>query len=175
MIRNRLQPKFTAKSVANEMLCWKPMYWPALTGWASILISTIFSHMLLKIIFYCIADQPFSTVAVLDVEVQILSWVSPTFQTRNSGVNMQLYEHWAQKKIPLTSESYGKYLSPDLFKMWWYDWKKICTQEFWYILWFLSGFDIQLEQPKNENLVCKNWFKTSSLQDRTIHTCTNNR
>ena len=42
VILNRLQPKFAAKSVANELLCLKAMQWPALTGRASIFDLKIF-------------------------------------------------------------------------------------------------------------------------------------
>ena len=44
MIPNRLQAKFAAKSVANEMWCLKAMHWlsPALTGQASIFYLKIF-------------------------------------------------------------------------------------------------------------------------------------
>ena len=42
VLLNRSQPKFAVKSVANEMLCLKAMYCPALTGRASILDLKIF-------------------------------------------------------------------------------------------------------------------------------------
>ena len=44
MILNRSQSKFAVKSVANEMWCLKAIWWPALTGRASIFDLKIFEQ-----------------------------------------------------------------------------------------------------------------------------------
>ena len=43
--------------------------------------------------------------------------------------------------------------------------QKVCCQEFWLIL---SGLDIKLEQPCNDNLAGKNWFKAAK-DDRLLN------
>ena len=90
MILKRLQPKFAVKSVPNEMLCLKAMWWPALTGQAFIFNLKIFEQFVF-VHNHLFCYQPTIHNSILKI--------CPKFQVLSSHffkVNELLDEQWAK-------------------------------------------------------------------------------
>ena len=121
VILNRLQPKFAAKLVANEMQCLKAMWWPALTGWASIFNLKIFwaicNHLL------CYWPTIHDSISKICPKFQV---ISSHFFKVDELLNELFDEHWA--KI-VQSEIFSTPIYVECNKM---CQSQVCIQEFWY-------------------------------------------
>ena len=129
MFLNWLLSKFAAKLVENEMQCLKVMYWPALTGKASIFNLDLLCY--------------WPTIH------HLTSKICPKFQVLSSHAFEVDELHDEQWSKIVESQNISTPIYVECSKMYW---SKVCVQDFWY---FVPGLDIQPEQSENDNPACK--------------------
>ena len=152
-ILNRSHSKFAAKSITNEIWCLKAIWWPMLTGWASIFDLRIFGQSAFaNIHLLCYWPTVHNSISKICPKFQVIS--SHFFQ-----VDELLDEHWAKIvqnddiSTPIYVECERMYRS------------NVCVQEFSY---FVSGFwystwKIRAQWSCMQKIGCRWWNTTSHI------------